>query len=199
MTTHFVTLALDLVWSGATGAAILTLNRETPHSRVRSTMQILPPFKPPTKGRRTTEEHHVLIAGALHAWVTDLVREHNPDLIACEISDWHQPTADKRAGGRERTVQRALGRAEGVLTLTLHQLRADYPELAYWEMGAKEVKGALTKVNHAPKGDVARAIRLLYPELPFPKKGQPLDGYDAAALAHAATHAYLLKRKAQQQ
>lgn len=180
-------LGLDLVWSGTTGAARLVLTRDGPDSRVQREMRLVRPFKP--KGKRRAEgdgNHHARIAGAMFAWVCGLVDRHTPDLVAIEVPDWHQGHR-----GREYKVLPALGRASGVLALTVHLLRRTHPTLGYMEVGATEAKKVLTGLPNAPKGKVARALYRQYPSLPFPNKSAPLDCYDAGAVAHAAAITYL--------
>jgi Holliday junction resolvasome RuvABC endonuclease subunit len=187
---RFVTLAFDLAWAGPSGAALLTLTRQG-DAPVTGAMRILPPHEPPTYQRKdeTDGAYHARQAQALHAWIAGLALHFAPDLIAVEVSDWHQP-GTRRAMGRERVVQRALGRAEGVAALTAILLQRRLPHLQYVEMGATEVKKLVARRANAPKADVARAVCRTY-SLPRPKRGQDLDGYDAAALAHAAAVTFL--------
>lgn len=115
-----------------------------------------------------------------------LVRAFAPiETIYYEQTDWHRGSYPKEPFVQRlvrekinRTVQRSLGRLEGVLAgvAFLSDCRAV-------GVNVRDAKGSVSKKN-AGKDKIAKAILKLYPEL----EGCEQDTLDAATVMHYALH-----------
>ena len=118
MDDDLITLGLDPVWSGPTGAALL---EDCGQGRTMHIL-ILPPNHPPAKSIFVDpSEYRTQQAAALHRYLRELCLALKPSVVAIEISDWIQ-----KGCKQEQSVQRALDNADKLTAARM--LQVTYPD-----------------------------------------------------------------------
>lgn len=187
-------VAFDLAWSGPTGwsAYNMELERFTAWGEIRAGYQ----------AEGTGVERNREIGLILAQGIRGVVGAYAPGganqiaLVAYEVTDWHQDSSDTYAQGRERTVRTALGRAEGVLLVTVPTW------LDVVSYGAVDVK---VKFGAMQKEETARMLAAQFPDqfvygqeggMVSLEDGKPVSHHvtDSMALAYVASNDYNLKR-----
>lgn len=172
MDNDLITLGLDLVWSGPTGIALM---EDRDQGRA---MHALSPYRPPAQAKNADpSEYRIQQATAFHRYLRELCLDLKPSVVAIEINDWIQ-----KGRKREKTVQRALSNAAGVIYLPLGLIRDEFPDLTLMELGTTKVTRQIAGAANADKLTVAPMLQATYPDdLPLPSPGGPFNGYDAVS------------------
>jgi len=136
-------LGLDLAWTGTTGWVVWEDDRPIAWGDFK------PPYKKLPHAQRIAFYSH-----KLHLATLNLIRDHQPDFLVYEKTDWH------RGPGRvnqaiERRNRAALARAETIVILT-----ADQEGVSVMPLGANEAKA---EFGAKRKDAIARLIVEEYP------------------------------------